>query len=184
MAYLKIIPPTEITAGALHKVFADIEHAVNFLDKRNFPNRVPGSIIEAETLGGTALVKHGTPLNRLAVPQWYIPLCLPAQAFVTTSTAGADLGPYFRWNPSHWPVGEWRLEGTIYVQNASATATLELVGTAVIGAIQTKSTTAEHVESESLVMPDIEQNIWLKLKTSSASYQAGFLGARLSFAPS
>lgn len=184
MAYLKLIPPTEITAGALAKLLAEIEHAVNYLDSKNFPNPVPGKIIKQETLEGIALIKWTVPLNRLAVPKWYIPLCLPAAAFTTTSTTGVDVGPYFRWIPGDWPAGTWTLEGTIYVADATAAATLELVGAAVIGSVSTSQTAATRVVSGALVMPTTEQNIWLKLKTSNASYAAGFLGARLIFAPS
>lgn len=185
MARLQLGPmPAEVTPAVLGKFFRLIEHAVNFLDKRNFPNPVEGSIIKSDTLSGSALVNWSVAMKKLAVPRWHVDLCLPASAFTTTSTTFVNVGPYYRWRPGDWPSGSWYLEATIYSGNAAATATLQLTGTAAIGSVRTTSTSAVLVTSAALTMPTTEQNIWLQLKTDNASYAAGFLGARLVFVPS
>ena len=175
--------PSEVTPAILARFFRMIEHAVNFLDKRNFPNPLEGSIIKLGTLPGSALIDWTVALKKLAVPRWHVDLCLPASAFTTTSTAFVNIGPYYRWRPGDWPSGSWYLEATIFSGNAAATATLQLTGTAAIGSVSTTSTSAVLVTSAALTMPNTEQNIWLQLKTDNASYAAGFLGARLVFVP-
>lgn len=179
MAYLKVRVPSNITAGALTQICRAIEFAVNNLDIRNFPKPVPGSVIKTGTLPGLALQDDSVPLGKLQVAKWYIPLCLPASAFTTTSTTAVPLGPYFRWNPTEWPSGTWKFEATIYVTNPSATCTCSLQGSSVIASLTTTSTAAALVESTPLSMPTAAENIWITLKTSNARYAAGFLGGRL-----
>lgn len=170
--------PQNITPGAFRTILDRIAHAVNFLDTRNFPNPLegdsliaPGSLSLNRLKGGLIRVHH----------EVFVAL---AVAYTTTSTAGVDVGGYFRWDPGEWPAGSWYLEASIAIANAAATATLTLKGAADVGSVSTQSTALVRVISGALTMPGTAQNLWVDLKTSSSSYAASLMKAGLKFVPS
>lgn len=167
--------PKEITPKWMKKLLTYLQDSLNYLDERNFPNKVSGSIIKP----GTLLVQ----MSELEWREMPVPLVLPAQPVGTTLTTGANLGGYFLWNPNAYPGGDWYLEASISVSDTKGISTCTLVGATEIGSVSTQETTLTIVRSDKLSMPKTPQNMWVTLKTSNSDYTASLAGARLIFVP-
>lgn len=173
MAFFDFIraPSGPLDGRRMNELALRIKAALNHLDKGNFPKGIDGDDI---------LNDASTSPGKLKVGEWHYPLILLAVATTTTSTAGADIGGAFRWDPTVWPTGTWKVEAVMSVANASATATLAFDGDDVI---DTSSTTATRLRSDALTMPTSASDMSLTLRTSSASYAASLLAARLIYTP-
>ena len=184
--FLKLLPPPpQYLRQFFQLMFVTVETAVNYLTEQNFPNPLDGdTLIKTGTLSGSALKNDSVAVGKLAWQEWvahtFVALMMP---FSTTDTAGVNGGDYFGWDPTKFPGGKWYLEASMAVANSAATATLTLVGAADIGSITTTNTTLTRVRSGALTMPTTAQNLWVKLKTSNASYAAMLAGAKLIFVP-
>lgn len=157
--------------GFWGNVLRGIAFAVNNLDERNFPNQLDASKI----------IKPGTiTLAALGIHELTIPLVMNGTAFATTSTTPVDASGYFTWNPANYPSGSWFFEATLYSDNASATATAFLHGSADFASVTNAGPTVA-IKRVAVTMPSTAQNLWVRLSTSSATYNARLLNARLVF---
>jgi hypothetical protein len=137
-------------------------------------------------INGSDIYKATVPPDKLTWREVPIPLVLPASPYETVNTTGVNVGAYFRWNPTNFPTntgGLWYLEATIYSENAAATATCTITGSADFGTAATAEITPQRIRSSALTMPTAAQNIWVKLKTSDGTYKAYLSGARLIYVP-
>ena len=165
--------PAELTAGYLARIWRQLATSINQMDETNFPH----------PLDGKRLIRSGTlSLGMLDVSGLHIPLLAQATAFNTASTTPVTCSGYFRWDPAQWPSdGFWYLEATAWV--AGGIGTLALHGTQDWTTITVTNTAAQLIQSSPIAFPATAENVWLTLKSSSASYAASVLSASLVFAP-
>ncbi|MDI3298272.1 MAG: hypothetical protein QJR08_03780 [Bacillota bacterium] len=180
------VPQGRFNPGYLAGVLRRIATAVNAIGPENFPSPIDGSkLLRDGTLPGSALQAHSVGLDRLAVGEILVPILLVHPAATTTSTTPVNIGPYLRWRPGAWPAGgTWTFEAIAFSGNSAATATVALrTASAQLVAVQFTETSLTWRRSGPVAMPTTEQNVWITLQTSDASYAAAVMGARLVFTP-
>lgn len=134
------------------------------------------------TFSSFGIKDNEIPISKLDIGEIHFPLCLPAQNFTTTKTAGDNIGAYFHWNPAAFPSGKWYLEASIAISNANGTATLTLKGATDVKTLTTSEIGMTN-KREQVTMPTSGQTLYLNLKSSSSSYTAALGGARLILVP-
>lgn len=118
-------------------------------------------------------------------PEWSIPLALPAEDFVSISTSYERCSGVFQWDPIKYQAeGDWYFEASMAIADAAQTVSVRLMGASQICELtRTGSTEMQIVRSSALTMPTLLSNLYVEIKTSSASVQASLGNARLVFVP-
>lgn len=171
MKKLNIVTPKVAMPDWLKKAFFTIQSWANSI----------GDI----TIDQLALRRGDIPPKVVDWPEWGIPLALPAEDVITTSTTYVRCSGVFPWAPSIYPAGgSWYFEASLAIANAAATVTAHLMGGSEICAVsRTGDTTMNVVRSSALTMPTTAANLYVEFKTSNSSYAASFGGARLIYVP-
>lgn len=140
-----------------------------------------------DNFSGAYLQYKSTPLSRLNWPEYYIDLALPATDATTTSTSYIRCSGVFGWDPSAYPDGKWYFEASLAIADAAQSVTARLMDATasaeVVNVSHTGSTTLTRKRSSEVTMPSSAANLYVEFKTSDATVQANFAGARLVFVP-
>jgi len=129
-------------------------------------------------------------IAKLIMPrEYHMTLIAAAAAVSTTSLTPVNYGGYLRWSPTNLNLTfydsgdqavDWYFEASIASANVAATATCILRGVAPLATLTSIFVGGpERKRSASLAMPVAEQDLWVTLQTSNATYAASLWSARL-----
>lgn len=174
-----IIPKTIDTA--IKNVFIEIQNWANNIREIS-PDQLSGDI----PVDKLKLYRGMFPPSLVNFGEWYIPLALPADDYISFDTAYSRCSGIYQWDPIKYPaVGKWYFEASMAIANAAQTVSVRLMGASQICVLtRTGSTDMQVIRSSSAItMPSELTNLYVEMKSSSTSVQASFGGARLVFVP-
>lgn len=173
MGYLDL-PFFFVKSPDMLQLLQQVQHAVNYMDESNFPNKVSGGSI----LAGD----HSVPLSSLNWLEWPIPLTLPGTAVSTTTTI--DCGGFWVFDPTKYPGGTWYFEAALNTSVAASSVTAQLKnGATVIGSVASGTAAWTVVRSAALTMPTAAAALTVTLVSPATTTTAYLWAARMIFTP-
>ena len=173
-----IIPKTIDTA--IKNVFIEIQNWANNIREIS-PDQLSGDI----PVDKLKLYRGMFSPSLVNFGEWYIPLALPADDYISFDTEFSRCSGVFLFDPDNFPPGKWYFEASMAISNASRYIYVRLQGDGktIVTLSRTGSTEIQVVRSGVLNMPTVPANLYVEMRTNNTQAQASFGGARLVFVP-